>query len=294
MTLILGGNGSLLTPLLLGIVICGIGRCIFGYCKEFLFDLLSSKIGAQLRKDLFDHIQTLSMNYFQNTNTGELMARVKDDVDKIWNAMGYVGMLVVEVAIHVSMVLYCMFSLNWKLALVPLATMLVCGTTAVVMERKLDKIYEEISEENAVLTTVAEENLAGVRTVKAFAREKHEISKFLSHNSRYYELNIRQSKVLVRYYPLFQFVGKVLPVGMAILGGLFVMNGEMTLGALVAFVEYSRNCTWPMEMMGWLTNDVSSAAASYKKIRKIYEEEPENLGRGNSEEAGKDQRRYPL
>lgn len=274
---ILGGNGSLLTPLLLGIVICGIGRCIFGYCKEFLFDLLSSKIGAQLRKDLFDHIQTLSMNYFQNTNTGELMARVKDDVDKIWNAMGYVGMLVVEVAIHVSMVLYCMFSLNWKLALVPLATMLVCGTTAVVMERKLDKIYEEISEENAVLTTVAEENLAGVRTVKAFAREKHEISKFLSHNSRYYELNIRQSKVLVRHYPLFQFVGKVLPVGMAILGGLFVMNGEMTLGALVAFVEYSRNCTWPMEMMGWLTNDVSSAAASYKKIRKIYEEEPEIL-----------------
>lgn len=274
---ILGGNGSLLTPLLLGIVICGIGRCIFGYCKEFLFDLLSSKIGAQLRKDLFDHIQTLSMNYFQNTNTGELMARVKDDVDKIWNAMGYVGMLVVEVAIHVSMVLYCMFSLNWKLALVPLATMLVCGTTAVVMERKLDKIYEEISEENAVLTTVAEENLAGVRTVKAFAREKHEISKFLSHNSRYYELNIRQSKVLVRYYPLFQFVGKVLPVGMAILGGLFVMNGEMTLGALVAFVEYSRNCTWPMEMMGWLTNDVSSAAASYKKIRKIYEEKPEIL-----------------
>lgn len=274
---ILGGNGSLLTPLLLGIVICGIGRCIFGYCKEFLFDLLSSKIGAQLRKDLFDHIQTLSMNYFQNTNTGELMARVKDDVDKIWNAMGYVGMLVVEVAIHVSMVLYCMFSLNWKLALVPLATMLVCGTTAVVMERKLDKIYEEISEENAVLTTVAEENLAGVRIVKAFAREKHEISKFLSHNSRYYELNIRQSKVLVRYYPLFQFVGKVLPVGMAILGGLFVMNGEMTLGALVAFVEYSRNCTWPMEMMGWLTNDVSSAAASYKKIRKIYEEKPEIL-----------------
>ena len=272
---ILGGDGSLLAPLLLGIVICGIGRCVFGYCKEFLFDLLSSKIGAQLRKDLFDHIQTLSMNYFQNTNTGELMARVKDDVDKIWNAMGYVGMLVVEVAIHVSMVLYCMFSLNWKLALVPLATMLICGTTAVVMERKLDKIYEEISEENAVLTTVAEENLAGVRTVKAFAREKHEISKFLSHNSRYYELNIRQSKVLVRYYPLFQFVGKVLPVGTAILGGLFVMNGEMTLGALVAFVEYSRNCTWPMEMMGWLTNDVSSAAASYKKIRKIYDEKAE-------------------
>ena len=71
-------------------------------------------------------------------------------------------MLVIEVIIHVSMVLYCMFSLNWKLAFVPLATMILCGTVAIIMERKLDKIYEDISEENAVLTTVAEENLAGV------------------------------------------------------------------------------------------------------------------------------------
>lgn len=270
---ILGGNTALLTGLLAGIVLVGVGRCIFGYCKEFTFDLLATKIGSQMRKDLFDHIQTLSMSYFEDTNTGELMARVKDDVDKIWNAVGYVGMLVIEVVIHVSMVLYCMFTLNWKLMLVPLGTMIVCGVVAVLMERKMDKIYEDISEENAVLTTVAEENLSGVRTVKAFAREKHEIKKFLSHNNRYYELNMRQAKVLVRYYPLFQFVGKVLPVCMAILGGVFVMRGEMTLGALVAFVEYSRNCTWPMEMLGWLTNDVSAARASYKKIRAIYAEE---------------------
>lgn len=269
---ILGGQVEFLTKLLAGIVAVGIGRCIFGYCKEFTFDKLASAIGTEMRKDLFRHIQTLSMNYFDNTNTGELMARVKDDVDKVWNAMGYVGMLVVEVTIHVSFVLYCMFHLNWRLAFVPLATMMICGTVAVVMERKLDKIYEEISEENAVLTTVAEENLAGVRTVKAFAREKFEIEKFMSHNKRYYELNISQSKMLVRYYPVFQFVGKALPVAMTILGGVFVMQGEMTLGALVAFVEYSRNCTWPMEMLGWLTNDVSSAVASYRKIKKIYGE----------------------
>lgn len=267
---ILGGQIGLLTKLLIGIVAVGIGRCVFGYCKEFTFDVLASKIGSRMRKDLFDHIQTLSMSYFEDTNTGELMARVKDDVDKIWNALGYVGMLVIEVIIHVGMVLYCMFTISWKLTLVPLVTMILCGVVAIIMERKLDKIYENISEENAVLTTVAEENLAGVRTVKAFAREKFEVEKFLAHNSRYYELNISQAKVLVRYYPLFQFVGKVLPVCTTILGGVLVMNGEITLGALVAFVEYSRNCTWPMEMLGWLTNDVSSAAASYKKIRKIY------------------------
>ena len=272
---ILGGQMEILTKLLTGIVFVGIGRSIFGYCKEFTFDFLSSKIGAEMRKDLFNHIQTLSMRYFDDTNTGELMARVKDDVDKIQNALGYVGMLLIEVTIHVVFVLYCMFSLNWKMAFLPVTVMLCCAVVAIIMERKLDKVYEDISEENAVLTTVAEENLAGVRTVKAFAREDYEIKKFLSHNERYYNLNITQSKVLVRYYPLFQFVGKVLPVAITILGGISVMNGNMSLGALVAYVEYSRNCTWPMEMMGWLTNDLSSAVASYKKIKKIYEVKPE-------------------
>lgn len=272
---ILGGQMEILTKLLTGIVLVGIGRSIFGYCKEFTFDFLSSKIGAEMRKDLFNHIQTLSMRYFDDTNTGELMARVKDDVDKIQNALGYVGMLLIEVTIHVVFVLYCMFSLNWKMAFLPVTVMLCCAVVAIIMERKLDKVYEDISEENAVLTTVAEENLAGVRTVKAFAKEDYEIKKFLSHNERYYNLNITQSKVLVRYYPLFQFVGKVLPVAITILGGISVMNGNMSLGALVAYVEYSRNCTWPMEMMGWLTNDLSSAVASYKKIKKIYEVKPE-------------------
>ena len=272
---ILAGRQEIFISLLAGIVLVGIGRSVCGYLKEYLFDILCSKIASQLRKDLFGHIQTLSARYFDNANTGELMARVKDDVDKIWNALGFVGMLTIEVTIHVSLVLYCMFMLSWKLALVPLTAMVICGLTAVIMERKLDGVYEEISEENAVLTTVAEENLAGVRTVKAFAREKFEIEKFLSHNERYYELNITQSKILVRYYPYFQFIGKALPVFMAVLGGSFVIQQKLTLGALVAFIEYSRNRTWPMEMMGWLTNDLSAAAASYKKLKKIFDEKAE-------------------
>lgn len=272
---IMGGQMELLTKLLAGFVFVGIGRSIFGYCKEFTFDYLSTKIGAEMRKDLFNHIQTLSMRYFDDTNTGELMARVKDDIDKVQNSLGYVGMLLIEVTFHVTFVLYCMFSLNWKMTFLPVAVMAGCAVVAIIMERRLDKIYEDISEENAVLTTVAEENLAGVRTVKAFAREDYEIKKFLSHNERYYNLNITQSKVLVRYYPIFQFVGKALPVATTILGGISVMHGNMSLGALVAYVEYSRNCTWPMEMMGWLTNDLSSAVASYRKIRKIYDVRPE-------------------
>ena len=179
---IIKGQTELLGGLLFMIVLIGAGRSLGGYLKEFTFDVVSVKIAAKLRKDLFAHIEGLSMDYFDDTNTGELMARVKDDIDAVWNSLGYVGMLIIEVAIHISMVLYCMFSLNWKLAFLPLGVMVLMGAVAIFMERRLDKIYEAISEENAQLTTIAEENLAGVRTGKAFAREKFEIQKFLSHN----------------------------------------------------------------------------------------------------------------
>lgn len=267
-----GGDLDMLPKLLVAIVLIGIGRSIFGYFKEFTADKTGAKIGAEMRKELFAHIQGLSMDYFGKTNTGELMARVKDDIDHIWMVLGFIGMLVVEVTVHVVCVLYCMFHLNWKLTAVPIVFMIACGIVAIVLEKKLDKVYDDISEENAELTTIAEENLAGVRTVKAFAREKFEIEKFLSHNKRYYDLNMRQAKVMVRYDPIFSFVGVLLPVTVTVLGGISVVKGEMDIGSLVAYVEYSRNCTWPMETLGWLANSISAAVASRKKIKKIFAE----------------------
>lgn len=271
---IVGGNLKLLPYLLGGILTVGIGRCIFQYSKEYTFDKVGSKIASDMRIELFDHIQSLSCNYFDKTNTGELMARVKDDIDRIWNTMSYVGMLVIEVIFHTTVVLTCMYSLNAPLAVIPTLAMVLCGFVAVRMENKLGDVYEQISEENAVLNTVAEENLAGVRTVKAFAREKFEIQKFLSHNKRYYELNMQQSKVLIKYNPYFQIITKLLPITVLLLGGRLVMKDVITLGALGAFLEYSNNIVWPMEMLGWLSNDLSAGIASNKKIQKIYEQKP--------------------
>jgi ATP-binding cassette subfamily B protein len=145
---------------------------------------------------------------------------------------------------------------------------------ALLMEKKLGKIYEAISEENAKLNTVAQENLSGVRTVKAFAREKHEIGKFLSHNKRYYDLNMQQSKVFIKLYPYFQFITKLLPMIVIMIGGYQVIEGTITLGTLGAFAEYSTNIVWPMEMLGWLSNDFASAVASGKRIKKIFAEKP--------------------
>ena len=271
---ILGGNIDILKFLLIGILGVGIGRCIFQYTKEYLFDITGATIIGDMRRNLFDHIQSLSADFFDRTNTGELMSRIKDDLDHIWDGLTFVGMLTIEVVVHTSIVLFCMFNLNWKLAILPTACMIITASIAIFMERKLDSVYGAISEENAKLNTVAEENLAGVRTVKAFAREKHEIGKFLSHNKRYYELNMQQSRIFVKYHPYISLITKLLPLSVILIGGALVVNGEMSLGSLTAFIEYSMNIVWPMEMLGWLTNSLSSAMASNKKLKKIYAEVP--------------------
>ena len=271
---ILGGNLAILPYLLGGILIVGVGRCIFQYTKEYTFDKVGSSIASDMRKNLFDHIQGLSSSFFDKTNTGELMARVKDDIDRVWDTLSYVSMLIIEVIFHTCIVLFCMYRLHAPLAVIPTIAMFISAFIAVSMEHRLGSIYEDISEENAALNTVAEENLAGVRTVKAFAREKFEINKFLSHNQRYYELNMRQSKVFVRYYPYLQIITKLLPMTILLLGGRLVIQGTITLGVLGAFLEYSNNIVWPMEMLGWLSNGFSAGIASNKKLVKIYAQKP--------------------
>lgn len=271
---LMGGELNLLPTLLLTILMIGLGRCIFAYARELTFDFVSSKIAVNIRRHLFRHIQSLSLDFFDSNNTGELMSRVKDDVDRLWGAFGYVCVLIMEVVIHTGIALFCMYNLSPSLAVLPTIVLPLVAGLAIFMEYKLGSIYEQISEENAKLNLVAQENLSGIRTVKAFARERYEILKFLSHNEKYYELNMRQAKVFVKLYPYFQLVTKMLPLFVILYGGYKVINDQLTLGTLGAFVEYSMNIVWPMEMLGWLSNDLAAAVASYKRINKILAEKP--------------------
>ncbi len=272
---ITGRHVELLSKLLFGILCVGIGRCIFQYTKEYLFDVTGASIAGLLRRDLFRKIQSLSADFFDRINSGELMARVKDDIDRVWDGLTYVGMLTIEVIIHTIIVLYCMYSLNWKLAVLPTIGMIGAAWIAIFMEQKLGRVYENIAQENSVLNNTAAENLAGIRTVKAFARETFEKNKFLAHNMRYYNLNVKQSRVFVTYYPFLQTITHLLPYLIILPGGYMVIKNSMSLGELMAFVQYSMNIVWPMEMLGWLMNGLSSARASTKRIQKIYAEVPQ-------------------
>lgn len=268
-------NMDLLKGLLLGILGIGLGRCVFQYTKEFICDWCGSKIASEVRINLFQKIQSLSANFFDGINSGELMSRVKDDVDRIWDVAAFMGILIAEVVLRAVITTVYMFNLNWKLAIIPTLFMFVAGFIAIRMEKKLDDVFGAIAQENSELNNTAAENLAGVRTVKAFAREDFEIKKFHKHNQKYYELNITQSKIFVHYNPMVQAITRLLPAVMLILGGLFVIKEEMSVGQLIAFIQYVGNIVWPMEMLGWLTNGLSSAKASIKRLNKIYEQTPQ-------------------
>lgn len=272
---IVGGDLKLLTRLLLGLLGIGLGRAIFQYIKEFTYDTVGVSVGYHMRKDLFRHIQTMSMDFFDHHNTGELMTRVKEDVDKVWMAAGFVGILAVEALTHTILVLFFMFRLNPVLTIVPLVVLPLIGVCAVRMERKLGAVYDKISEETAELNTVAQEALSGIRTVKAFAREKYEIRKFGRHNRKFYDLNMEQARIVAGYQPAITFLGNSMLLAVIIVGGLMVIYGHMTLGDLGAFSEYANNVIWPMEIVGWLSNDIASAFASWKKIRKVAGQKPE-------------------
>ena len=272
---ILDGRMEILMKLLLGLVGIGIGRAVFQYAKEFTYDCIGVTVGRDMRRDLFRHVQSLSMDYFDRHNTGELMTRLKDDIDKVWAVTGFIGILSVEAAVHTVMVLVCMMQISPLLTLVPLAILPVIGFCAVHLEKGLDSVYESISEETAELNKVAQENLAGVRTVKAFARENYEIEKFSRHNHKFYNLNMNLTRMVSNHQPMISFLGKVLLLSVIVIGGFMVIGEKLTLGELGAFSEYAANVIWPMEILGWLSNDIASAVASWKKIRKVAEERPE-------------------
>ena len=178
--------------------------------------------------------------------------------------------------------MFFMIRINWLLSIIPILGMLVTGIIAVKMENKLDVLFGDLEQENSELNNTAAENLAGVRTVKAFAREGFEIEKFHKHNQKYYDLNIDLSRVFVKYNPMIQTITRLLSVISLLLGGLIVMKGnplqggaKMTVGELIAFIQYVGGMIWPMEMLGWLTNGFSSAKASVKRLNKIYAELPD-------------------
>ena len=266
---------NLLTFVLMSLAGITIIRSILGYVREYSLDYLSSRVSIDLRTDLFNHIQSLPFKYFDSMNTGELMSRMGSDVDNVWRSIAFGIGFAIEQAIYFLVASVLIFRMNWKLALVTLITMPLIGYIAMKLEREVGKAYGAISDHNAVLNTTAQENIAGVRLVKAFARERHETLKFLNHNKTNYNLNMRQTKIWSKHFPMIEFLCNMSVLAVVCVGGMLVIGSSLTIGELVAFSQYVWMLIWPMRTIGWLTNIITQANTSAKKIFAIMDVEPE-------------------
>ena len=271
---IIAGKTGLFQNLLGWLAFITISRALLGYLKEYLFDYGSQALVAQLRLDLFDHLQSLSFSYFDGVNTGELMSRIKDDVDNIWHTFAYGLMLFIEQSIYFLTASVLLFYLHWKLALVALLLMPVIAWIAFRLESEIGTVFEKLSDQGVVLNTTAQENLAGIRLVKAFCREKYEIGKFLAQNEENFRLKLEQARVWSKHHPRIEFLTNLSVVLVTTIGGLLVIRSEISVGTLVAFSNYIMMLVWPMRMIGWLTNLLAQCRASLQKIELLFAEEP--------------------
>lgn len=268
------GNQNVIVSVLVWIVIITVIKAMLGYGKEFLYDVLSSWVHQDIKNDLFAHIQTLEFEYFDNMNTGELMSRIGEDAENIWQTIGYGMRLFIENIIYFVISTIILFVLNYKLALACFIVMIPIGFIGIKLENKFGETYSKISDQTAEINTIAQEDIAGIKLVKAFSREKYEINKFLKMNKVYYDLNMEQAKIIGDYFPPIEFLTNIALVIMIVLGGFLVMDGEVSIGILVAFNGYIWNLIWPMRMLGELTDLLSRTVSSANKIFAIMDKDP--------------------
>lgn len=272
---IIGQNSEVAYPIIAAIFGITILKAILGYAKEITYDLSSSEVHKKMKNDLFCHIQTLEFKYFDDMNTGELMSRIGEDAETVWETIGYGLRLFVENIIYFVLSTAILLSLSWKLTFICIVVMIPIVFMGLKLEKKFGESYGKLSDNTAKINTTAEENLAGVRLVRSFAREKFEIKKFMKLNKEYYDLNMEQSSIIARYFPAMEFLTNISLIMMVVFGGAFVLNEKITIGTLIAFSGYIWNLIWPMRSFGELLNLISRSSASLKRIFKIMDRESE-------------------
>ncbi|CUU01023.1 ATP-binding cassette, subfamily B [Candidatus Kryptobacter tengchongensis] len=235
----------------------------------------SRKIEYDMRNDFYRHVQSLHYLYFRDKKIGDIMAYATNDIPAVRNFLGPGIMYSVETVIEFVVILGIMFSMNFKLTLVtliplPLISYLVYKIGKIVHER-----YEDIQEHFGTITTVAQENISGIRVIKSYVREDYEIEKFRKLSFEYMLKNIKLIKIQSLTYPLMILITGISIILVVWYGGYQVIKGMMTLGQITSFLIYLGYLIWPMIAFGWIVNLTQRASASMDRLLEVFKVEPE-------------------
>jgi ATP-binding cassette subfamily B protein len=252
----------------------------FAYLSSRLASYSAENITRRLRNFLFDHIQRLSFAYHSKTPTGDLIERVTSDVDSVRTffndqAIG-VGRIVLLFLINFAAIWF----LSWKLALASIAVVPIIVAVSLWFFKRVTKAYEKYQEQEAKLSTTLQENLTGVRVVKAFARQGYEKDKFEKDN---WEKFLRGRKLLSMhslFWPLSDLLCGFQMLGGFIFAGILAINGEITIGTYPAYVGLVVWLIWPMRNLGRIIVNTSTGLVSYERLMEIAKQEREPLTDG--------------
>lgn len=228
-----------------------------------------------LRADFFIHLQKLSAAYYDNVRTGDLMARATSDLNAIRMVLSSAVMYTADATVFFGLALVIMIRIDASLTLVALLPYPVLAIFIRQLGKRLHVHYEGIQEAFSVLNTKVQENLSGVRVVKAYTLEQSEIAHFRELNQEFVGRNHQQIRLISFFFPLFRFLPGIGRVVLLWMGGLHVIEGKITLGEFVAFNAYLMMLVRPMITLGFIVNTFERGAASMGRIQAILSEQPE-------------------
>jgi ATP-binding cassette subfamily B multidrug efflux pump len=267
--------GSDLLFYALAIVSFSICAGFFTFLTRQTIIVISRHIEFDLRNDFLSHLQKLSLAYFQNTPTGDLMAHATNDIGAVRNCLGPGIMYPTDTFMTFSMVLTVMLIQDWRLTLFALIPLPFVSYAVYKFGKLIHKKFEERQAQYSELTTRAQENLSGIRVVKAYVRERYEIALFRMLSWDYLKKNLVLARVQSIMWPLmFLLIGFSLVITLYI-GGTKVIEGRLSIGVLTAFFGYLTMLIWPMIAFGWVTNILQQGAASMARLVKILDTAPE-------------------
>ncbi len=248
---------------------------VFRYLVRRTIIWTSRHIEYRLRGRLAQHLMTLSQSYYHSTRTGDIMARATNDLEAVRMMVGPGVMHIANTVVGLVIALGFMLSLSPKLTVYALAPMLAFPYLVNKLGNLIHRKYTKIQAKFSDMNVAAQENLAGVRVVKAYGQEEAEIERFAGISREYVDLNLGMAKLQGLFFPLIHFLAGGINLIILYYGGRLVMADAVPLGTVVAFFAYSQMMFWPLFAMGWVVSLYQRGTASLDRINRVLFTEPD-------------------
>ena len=257
------------------VLLFAVFRGLFMFFMRQTLIVMSRMIEYDLKNEIYDHYQKLSLSFYKRNKTGDLMNRISDDVSKVRMYLGPAILYSTSLFISISLIIPKMISVSPKLTLYALSPLpilvLAIYKVSSIMNVKSEIVQKQLSK----LSSVSQETFSGIRVIKSYAQEKYRANQFVDAADDYKRKSLDLVKVNALFFPLM-----ILLIGLSTLftiyiGGLEAIAGNIEVGDIATFVIYVNMLTWPVASLGWVTSIVQRAAASQQRINEFLKERPE-------------------